>query len=479
MKISDLLYGVDVIYDLDVEISGICFDSREAKPNYLFVAHKGVNVDGHFFIEKSIENGCTAVLCEEIPSLKKEGVIYVKSHNTNRDLGIIASNFYNNPSSHLKLVGVTGTNGKTTIATLLYHMFKNMGYKVGLISTVCCKIDDKELPSTHTTPDAIKINQLLAEMVNIGCEYCFMEVSSHAAVQQRISGLNFKGGIFTNLTHDHLDYHKTYSEYIKAKKIFFDMLSKQSFALVNNDDKNGTIMLQNTKASKYSYSCKSISDFRALEIESHMNSTLININGRDLWTNFTGLFNIYNIAAVYATARLLGVDVDKALYEITRLYPVSGRFETFTFSDITVIVDYAHTPDALENVLMTINKIERGFDSSIITIVGAGGDRDKTKRPQMAYIASKYSDKVILTSDNPRTENPASIIDDMMAGVVGQSNVISIEDRREAIEYALGIVTRNDVLLIAGKGHEDYQEINGVRHHFDDREIVKEWIKNR
>ena len=457
------------------KVGAIEFDSRKVKPGSAFIAQRGVHVDGHQYITKAVENGASVVFCEELPSLLAEKVTYVRIADSNKVLGELASAFYNYPSRKMKVVGVTGTNGKTSIATLLHHLFRLQGYNVGLISTISYQINESVETASHTTPDALKIQKLLAEMAEAGCEYCFMEVSSHAAHQKRIAGIEYAGGIFTNITHDHLDYHKTFAEYIKAKKLFFDGLNGNAFALTNLDDKNGPVMLQNTQAQKYTYSNRAMADFRCKVLESHFDGMLLNLDGQEIWTRFVGLFNASNLLAVYATAVLLGQNKNEILAHISTLNPVQGRFEIVRSLDGKyAIVDYAHTPDALKNVLGAISEI-RTRNEQVITVIGAGGDRDKTKRPEMAREALLASDKVILTSDNPRTENPAQIIRDMEAGVEPQykSKVVSIENRREAIKTATLLAQPGDIILIAGKGHENYQEINGVKHHFDDREEIR------
>jgi UDP-N-acetylmuramoyl-L-alanyl-D-glutamate--2,6-diaminopimelate ligase len=478
MKISELINHInflEITGRAEKSVAGIEFDSRLIQPGFLFVAQPGVISDGHKFISKAIENGAGVVVCEQLPSELSSNVTYIKVADSNEVLGKLASAFYNFPSRKLKVVGVTGTNGKTSIATLLYKMFLKLGYKTGLISTISYRINETVETASHTTPNALKIQQLLAEMVNNGCQYCFMEVSSHAVHQKRISGIEFAGGIFTNITHDHLDYHKTFAEYIKAKKGFFDNLSKEAFAIINTDDKNGLVMVQNTQAEKVTFSTRAIADFRCKVIESHFDGMLLNLDGNEIWTRFVGKFNASNLLAVYATAIRLGQNKDEVLTIISDLHPVQGRFETVRSLDGKLaIIDYAHTPDALKNVLGAISEI-RTRNEQVITVVGAGGDRDKTKRPEMANEAVLASDKVILTSDNPRTENPAQIIKDMEAGVATKykNKVVSIENRREAIKTAAMIAKPGDIILIAGKGHENYQEINGVKHHFDDKEEIE------
>lgn len=478
-KILKKINVKQIIGNIDVNITGINFDSRKIDKNQLFIALKGALVDGHNYINKAIENGAVAILCEELPTDVIKDITYIIVEDTHYALGFIASEFFDNPSKKLNLIGVTGTNGKTTIATLLFNLFKKLGYKSGLISTVNNIIDNEIVESTHTTPDAIKINELLSEMVELGCDYCFMEVSSHSIVQNRIAGLNFNGGIFTNITQDHLDYHKTFKEYINAKKMFFDNLPNSAFALTNIDDRNGEFMLQNTKAKKNTFSIRAFADFRCKVLESHFEGMLLDVYGIEVWTKLIGDFNASNLLAVYATAILLNQKTDEVLQNISSLNSVKGRFE-YIRSDkgITAIVDYAHTPDALKNVLTTINQIRSG-NEQVITVVGAGGDRDKTKRPLMAKIASELSSKVILTSDNPRSENPEDIINDMKKGIepIFIKNTISITDRKEAIKTAYMFADKGDIILIAGKGHENYQEIKGVRNHFDDKEIVEQLFK--
>ncbi len=476
MKLSKLLNHINFIEILgsgDAEVNGIEFDSRLVKTGNIFVAQPGVVSDGHQFIGKAIDNGASVVVCEKVPEIKSE-VTFVKVKDSNEVLGKLAAAFYEFPSQKLNVVGVTGTNGKTSIATLLYKMFLRLGYNVGLISTISYRINEKEEIASHTTPNALRIQQLLSQMSDAGCEFCFMEVSSHAIHQKRISGIDFAGGIFTNLTHDHLDYHKTFAEYIKAKKAFFDGLSDKAFALTNLDDKNGLVMLQNTIAQKVTYSNRSVADFHCKVIESHFDGMLLNLDGSEIWTRFVGRFNASNLIAVYAAAILLKQKKDEVLTVISELLPVQGRFETVRSLDGKLaIIDYAHTPDALKNVLAAITEIRQG-NEQVITVVGAGGDRDKTKRPEMAKEALQASDKVILTSDNPRTENPAQIIKDMEEGVGQYKNkVLSVENRREAIKTAAMLAQPGDIILIAGKGHENYQEVNGVKHHFDDKEEIK------
>jgi UDP-N-acetylmuramoyl-L-alanyl-D-glutamate--2,6-diaminopimelate ligase len=478
MQIEEIIKGIDVI-SLDGEqgqvISDIEFDSRKVTLGSLFVAVKGYKTDGHDYINSAIASGAAAVICEIIPLNPENGICWIKTSDSAKALGIAASNFFGNPSASLKLVGVTGTNGKTTIATLLYRMFIRLGYKCGLFSTVCNYINEKEFPATHTTPDPVQLNNLLAEMVKEGCDYAFMEVSSHSADQQRIAGLTFAGGIFTNLTHDHLDYHKTFENYLAAKKGFFDSLPVDSFALVNIDDRNGKVMLQNCKSRHFTFSVRAMADYRCGIIEQGFEGMGLKIQGEEVWTRFIGDFNASNLLAVFAASVLLGASRSEILTILSDLHPVSGRMEVVKSPDgISGIVDYAHTPDALMNVIDTINKIREG-GVQLVTVVGAGGDRDKTKRPKMATIAAEGSNKIILTSDNPRTEDPEKILDDMEAGITPdlKRKTLRISDRREAIKTAVLLANPGDVILIAGKGHETYQEIMGVKHHFDDREELR------
>ena len=481
-ELSQLLQSIDVIEvigDTHREISGIVSDSRCAAKDMMFVAVRGVNVDGHQYIPQLNGKGLGAIICEQLPQSIDGDVTYVRVENSAIALGKLASQWWDNPSQKLKLVGVTGTNGKTTTATLIYEMARYMGYKTGLLSTVCNYIDSEAVPATHTTPDPLSLNALLARMVEAGCEYAVMEVSSHAAHQHRIAGLKFVGGIFSNLTRDHLDYHKTVDAYLDAKKMFFDGLEKDAFALTNIDDKVGEVMLQNTKAAKKRYSLRSQADFMGRIIESRLDGTLMTFNSKEVEVLFTGKFNAYNLTAVYATSILLGWDPEKVLVGMSRLVPVAGRFQAFhSPKGYTAIVDYAHTPDAVVNVLNAIRDVI-GNNGNIITVVGAGGNRDKGKRPIMAKEAAARSERVILTSDNPRDEDPADILRDMEAGLddEGRAKTLSISDRREAIRTATMLATQGDVILIAGKGHEDYQEIKGVKYHFDDREVISEIIK--
>lgn len=479
--LKDILYKVHIEAvqgATDIAVNKIEFDSRKVELNDVFVAIRGTLSDGHDFIEKAVNQGAIVIVCEEFPSKIINGVTYVKVENSNEALAHLANNFYENPSSKLRLVGVTGTNGKTTIASLLYQMFKKAGYKVGLLSTVKIMVDETEYKATHTTPDSLTINHYLNEMVEVGCEFCFMEVSSHGIHQKRTEGLHFEGGIFTNLSHDHLDYHNTFAEYRDVKKSYFDNLPKSAFAITNVDDKNGSVMLQNTKAKKITYAIKSYADYKAQVLENQFTGLLLKINNNEVWTKLIGSFNAYNLLAIYATAVELGIERNEALRLLSELESVSGRFQYFiSEGKITAIVDYAHTPDALENVLYTINDI-RTKNEELITVVGCGGDRDKTKRPIMAKIASELSTKAIFTSDNPRTENPETIIEEMEKGVEAQNfkKTVSILDRKQAIKTACQFAQAKDIILIAGKGHETYQEINGVRHDFDDLKIVRELL---
>ena len=479
MKLIELLKNVEVLNtfgETEVEITGVNIDSRRIEAGHLFVAIPGTQTDGHKFIPKAIELGAAAILCERMPEEHAEGVTYVVVESTESVVGIVATHFFGDPSRKLKLVGVTGTNGKTTIATLLYNMFRKFGHKCGLLSTVCNYIEDEAIPADHTTPDPIELNRLLAKMVEAGCEYAFMECSSHAIAQKRIGGLKFAGGLFTNLTRDHLDYHKTVENYRDAKKAFFDGLEKDAFAITNADDKNGLYMVQNTKAQVKTYSIRSMADFKAKIIECHFEGMYLDINGKEVGVQFIGKFNVSNLLAVYGAAVMLGKQSEDILVILSTLKSVSGRLEPIHSPEgYTAIVDYAHTPDALENVLNTINEVLNG-KGKVITVCGAGGNRDKGKRPIMAQTAAKLSDKVIITSDNPRFEEPQDIINDMLAGLDNKQmkKVVSIVDRKEAIRTASMMAEKGDVILIAGKGHEDYQEIKGVKHHFDDREIVRE-----
>ena len=480
MKLHELLKyvtPVNMIGDAGIDITGVNIDSRKIEKGHLFVAIKGTQTDGHRFIPKALELGATAVLCEDMPEERQEGVTYVQVSSTEEAVGPVATVFYGEPSRHLKLVGVTGTNGKTTIATLLYNMFRKFGHKCGLLSTVCNYIEDEAIPADHTTPDPIELNHLLSRMVEAGCEYAFMECSSHAIAQKRIGGLQFAGGLFTNLTRDHLDYHKTFENYRDAKKAFFDGLGKEAFAITNADDKNGHVMVQNTKARIKTYSTRTMADFRARIIECHFEGMYLEIDGHEVGVQFIGKFNVSNLLAVYGAAVMLGKKPEDILVILSTLKSVAGRLEPIRSQEgVTAIVDYAHTPDALENVLNAIHEVLDGKGGQVITVCGAGGNRDKGKRPLMAQEAVKQSDRVIITSDNPRFEEPQDIINDMLAGLDQKQmkKVISIVDRKEAIKTASMLAQKGDVILIAGKGHEDYQEIKGVKHHFDDREIVRE-----
>lgn len=471
-----------LIFDLITSsmVKGICFDSREVEEGYLFVAQRGTMVDGHKFIKIAIEKGAKYIVCEYIPQeIKENETLYSTAEffivkDSSKALGYIASEFYDNPSRKLKIIGITGTNGKTTTVTLLHKLFMLLGFKTGLVSTIVNKINYKEIKATHTTPDAIELNKLFSQMVVDGCEFVFMEVSSHAIVQHRISGIEFSGGIFSNITHDHLDFHKTFSEYIKAKKIFFDNLPKTAFALTNLDDPNGEIMLQNTKANKYSYSLKTMADFHAIILENGFEGQLLQIDNIELWTKLIGRFNAYNILVIYSTAIILGLTKEETLRAISQLDSAEGRFDCVSTSKGTkAIIDYAHTPDALINVIKTINDIREG-QGHLITVVGCGGDRDRTKRPIMAKIAAENSDTLILTSDNPRTEDPEEILKEMKKGIdiITEKKTFIISNRHDAIKIAFQLATKEDIVLVAGKGHEKYQEINGVRHHFDDKEEV-------
>jgi UDP-N-acetylmuramoyl-L-alanyl-D-glutamate--2,6-diaminopimelate ligase len=480
-KLADIFDKTDILSlkgDLSVMISGITFDSRKVEPGCLFIAVKGTHTDGHLYISDVIERGAVAVVCETMPEETTPSVTYIKVNDSSDALGKIASAWYGYPSSKLRLVGITGTNGKTTTVTLLFNLFRELGYHAGLLSTISNRIDDEVITSTHTTPDALQLNGLLALMVDKGCDYCFMEVSSHSVVQNRIAGLTFAGGIFSNLTHDHLDFHKTFDEYLKAKKRFFDELPSDAFALTNIDDRNGRVMIQNTLAGKHTYSLLSMADFKGKIIETPLDGIHLDVDSTETWFRLVGQFNAYNIMAVYAAAVLLGEDKLEVLTTLSKLGSVEGRFDYLKSPDnIIAIVDYAHTPDALQNVLDTISSLRTG-DETLITVVGCGGDRDRTKRPVMARIASRMSDKVIITSDNPRTEEPEAIIREMLAGIESDCSrkVLTMTDRREAIRTACAMARPGDVILVAGKGHEKYQEINGVRHHFDDKEQLTEFL---
>ena len=479
MKLNELLKNVEILNilgDTEVEITGVNIDSRKIREGHLFIAIPGTQTDGHKFIPKAIELGAAAILCENIPDNQEPDVTYIAVKSTEDSVGKVATQFFGDPSSKLKLVGVTGTNGKTTIATLLYNMFRKFGHKCGLLSTVCNYIEGEAIPADHTTPDPIELNHLLAQMVEAGCEYAFMECSSHAIAQKRIGGLRFAGGIFTNLTRDHLDYHGTFENYRDAKKAFFDGLDKDAFAITNADDKNGAVMVQNCKAQIKTYSTRTMADFKAKIIECHFEGMYLDINGKEVGVQFIGKFNVSNLLAVYGAAVMLGKKPEDILIVLSTLKSVNGRLEPIHSPEgYTAIVDYAHTPDALENVLSAIHEVLDG-KGKVITVCGAGGNRDKGKRPLMAQEAVKQSDKVIITSDNPRFEEPQDIINDMLAGLDNKQmkKVISIVDRREAIRTACMMAEKGDVILIAGKGHEDYQEIKGVKHHFDDKEVVRE-----
>ena len=480
MRLNDLLREIQytrlILPKEEVSVSGVNIDSRLVEEGGMFIAIRGTQADGHAYIPSAEEKGAKAIVCENMPEKQNPNVAYVVVPDAQAVAGRLATTFYGNPSQRLRLVGVTGTNGKTTIATLLYDLFREMGHKCGLLSTVCNYIDGEAYPSTHTTPDAISLNRLLAQMVEAGCEYAFMEVSSHALAQERTGGLEFAGAIFTNLTRDHMDFHETMENYLKAKKSFFDNLPRNAFAITNLDDKNGPVMIQNCRGDIKNYSTRTICDYRARLVETHLDGMILEFNNREFSTMLTGRFNISNLLAIYGAAVELGKDPEEVLRVMSTLRPVSGRFETLHSAEgISAIVDYAHTPDALKNVLGTINEVLRG-KGNIITVVGAGGNRDKGKRPIMATEAVKGSNRVILTSDNPRFEEPQDIINDMLAGLSDEQkkNVISIVDRKEAIRTACALAQKGDVILVAGKGHEDYQDVKGVKHHFDDKEIIRE-----
>jgi UDP-N-acetylmuramoyl-L-alanyl-D-glutamate--2,6-diaminopimelate ligase len=483
MKLSALLSSCKVselVGNTEQDITGICFDSRKVSASSMFIATVGTVVDGHQFITSAIEKGASVIVCEKLPKKLDATVTYVVVDNSSRVMGLIAAAYYQHPSKKLKLVGVTGTNGKTTVATLLSNLFQELGYKVGLLSTVENKINNTVIPSSHTTPDSITINELLLDMIAANCDYCFMEVSSHATVQERIAGLSFTGGIFTNITHDHLDFHQTFEEYIKAKKYFFDQLPASAFALTNSDDKRGAVMLQNTKAHAKTYALQSMATFKAKIIENQFSGLFLNIDAEEVWFKMVGSFNAYNLLAVYATAMLLDQDKTRVLTILSTLSGAEGRFDyTIAPNGVIGIVDYAHTPDAIKNVLQTIANIRKG-NETVIAIVGCGGDRDKTKRPIMAEVACKLSDKVILTSDNPRTEDPAAILKEMEAGIPIslKKKTITIQDRKEAIRTACHLAKSGDIILLAGKGHEKYQEINGVKYPFDDKQIFSEIMES-
>ena len=482
MILSDILNGVDVLDILgnkEIEISEIVFDSRKVIENSLYIAIKGTLADGHQYISSAIEKGAKGIVCEVLPEQKEEGIIYIKVENSSKVLGLLASNFYGNPSEKLTLVGITGTNGKTSVSTLLFDIFKKMGYSSVLISTVEYRIGSEVFPSTRTTPDIITLNRILSKAVEQGCQYAFMEVSSHGIHQGRIDGLNFRIAGFTNITHDHLDYHKTFLEYLNTKKRFFDELPQTAVAITNIDDKNGLVMLQNTKAKKKTYAVKTLADYHGKLLELDFNGMLLDFNGKEFWTTLTGKFNVYNLLLVFAIARELGFEENEILTTISKLKRVNGRFEVLkSQGGIIFVVDYAHTPDALENILDSINEI-RTKNERLITIFGCGGDRDREKRPEMGKVATRKSTLAIITSDNPRTEDPAQIIKEIEAGVESQnfSKYITIPDRKEAIKMAIKFAEPKDIVLVAGKGHETYQEINGVKHHFDDKEVILELTK--
>ncbi len=482
INLKDILWkvAIEAVHgSTDVAIEKMEFDSRKVSENDVFIAIRGTISDGHEFIETAINKGAIAIICDVFPQIIVTGITYIKVNDTNKAMAVMAANYFDNPSKKLKLIGITGTNGKTTIASLLFQLFQKAGYKTGLLSTVKIVVDTNEYKATHTTPDSIAINHYLHEMVNAGVEYCFMEVSSHGIHQKRTEGLHFTGGVFTNLSHDHLDYHATFSEYRDVKKSFFDHLPKTAFALSNIDDKNGSVMMQNTNARKLTYALKSYADYKAQILENQLSGLLLKINDNEVWVRLIGTFNAYNLLAIYGTAIELGLESLEILRLLSELESVSGRFQyIISNGKITAIVDYAHTPDALENVLKTINDI-RTKNEQLITVVGCGGDRDKTKRPIMANIASDLSDKIIITSDNPRTENPETIIEEMERGVAPQNykKTVSIIDRKQAIKAACQLAQANDIILIAGKGHETYQEINGIRHDFDDMKMVKEMLE--
>lgn len=481
-KLKDIISKVNtksIVGSTDCTIDSVVFDSRHISTNTLFVAITGTVVDGHDYIEKALASGAVAVICEQVPVSLVQDICYIVVEDSNEALAVIASAFYDNPSEKIKLVGVTGTNGKTTIASLLYKLFSNLGYKVGLLSTVKIMVADAAYEASHTTPDSLTINRFLNEMIEQGCEYCFMEVSSHGIVQKRTSGLNFDGGIFTNLTHDHLDYHKTFAEYRDAKKLFFDQLNSKAFVITNADDKNGGVMVQNTKAKIRTYGLKNMADYKGLILESQFSGMLMKVNQQEIWVQLIGEFNASNLLAVFGAATELGVETEEVLLQISKLQSVAGRFQYLVSSKkVTAIVDYAHTPDALENVIDTINSI-RTYNEQLITVVGCGGNRDKTKRPEMARIASDKSNVVIFTSDNPRFEDPNVILEEMEQGVEPQNTMktVVIADRKQAIKSACQQAKPGDIILIAGKGHETYQEIQGVRSHFNDLEIVNEFLE--
>ena len=483
MVLRDILYRVNirsVVGSTDKEIGDVQIDSRKIKPGSLFIAVRGMLIDGHEFITKAIEQGAVAVVCEEMPAMKNQGIVYVQVENSGAAAGYVANNFFDQPSAKMKVVGVTGTNGKTTIVTLLYKLFTSLGYKTGLVSTVQNHVGDRIVPATHTTPDAISLNALLKQMADEGCTHVFMEASSHAIHQHRITGLQFAGGIFSNVTHDHLDYHKSFEEYIRVKKSFFDGLLSSAFAISNVDDKRGMVMLQNTNAKKYYYSLRTVADFKGKILDNSLTGLVMTVNDQEVHFRLIGEFNAYNLLAVYGTAICLGEDKQETLRNLSMLTGAEGRFDYVisTKEKVIAIVDYAHTPDALLNVLATVKKLKKGFEK-LITVIGCGGDRDKTKRPVMGEVACEHSDKVIFTSDNPRSEDPAQIIKDMEAGLSTsmKKKYISIVDRKEAIKTAISLAKKEDIALIAGKGHEKYQEIKGVKNHFDDKEVVREMFE--
>ena len=476
MKLKDILKGIEaqVNGNADIEVADLQFDSRKVNRGTLFVAQRGTKVDGHEYIGGAVENGAAAIVCEELPKTMDKGVAYVRVDDSSRALGLMAANYYGHPSTKLNLIGITGTNGKTTTVTLLHRMFRMLGHHVGLISTIVNKIDEEEVPTNHTTPDALELNQLLSKMVDAGCRYCFMEVSSHAVVQERIAGLTFAGGIFSNITHDHLDFHKTMAAYIAAKQGFFTALPKTAWALTNIDDKNGMVMVQNSQAKVSTYSLTKMADFRCKVIEESIDGMQVEMNGTEVWSRLVGRFNAYNLTAIYGAAVLSGADKNEVCRLLSLLEPAPGRFQRVSGRGITAIVDYAHTPDAVQNVISTINDI-RTSRQQLITVVGCGGDRDKTKRPEMARIACEGSDKLVLTSDNPRSEEPDSILDDMENGLTAEqlSHTVRITDRRQAIRTACMMAKEGDIVLVAGKGHEKYQDVKGVKSHFDDVEELE------
>lgn len=483
VALKDILYRVSltkVVGSTDVEVNSLQIDSRKVQAGDCFIAIKGTAVDAHTFIPQVIAQGATVIICQVIPAETQEGVTYVQVADSSKALGLVASNFYDNPSANMQVIGITGTNGKTSVATLLFRLFRAFGHNVGLLSTVQNQINEDVIPSTHTTPDAINLNKLMKQMVDAGCTYCFMEVSSHAVDQNRISGLQFAGGVFTNLTHDHLDYHKTFDNYIKAKKRFFDELTSSAFALTNGDDRNGSVMLQNTKAHKYTYALRTPADFKGKVIDNGVTGLQLDIDGQDVHTRLIGEFNAFNLTAVYAVARLLNIEKMEALTTLSALTPPEGRFDQIVSVNdkIVGIVDYAHTPDALKNVLQTINAVRNG-NENVLTVVGCGGDRDAAKRPIMAEIACRYSNQVVLTSDNPRSEDAGEILKEMYAGVpvTDRKKVLTISDRKEAIKTACTLANKGDIILLAGKGHEKYQEIKGVKHAFDDKAVLNEMFE--